>query len=232
MAKDKISMVIPNEELFGPAPIPFGVVSGEGVDNYNEDGKEYTVSIILTKKQAKHVKDQVLEFWENNKPSGAGDEPSNIEGIVRKGKDDYEGSYIMYAKTQADFEGKAQHIPMVNQSGDKIDTEEYGLIGKGSEGRIAATLRIYAKGKKVGVSVFLTAVKLTKYAPLESSGGTSLFTSTDEGEIDSTGGFKSDKKKKKHDEDEIKPKKKHDDDDDDEVKPKKKDKKKKKKNKE
>ena len=198
MAKDKVTIVVPSEDKFNPAPIPFGVVTGEGLDNYNEDGKEYSVSIILDNKQAKDVKEQVMDFWDEHKPSGAGDEPANIKGIVREGKDDYEGSFIMYAKTQTNFgEGKPNIIPIVNHEGTKLDPAEFGLIGKGSEGRLAVNLAIYVQGKKKGVSVFLSAVKLTKFEKYEASGGASAFGSNDEGEVSGEGGFKSEKKKDK-----------------------------------
>ena len=198
MAKDKVTLVVPNEEKFNPAPIPFGVVTGEGVHNYNEDGYEYSVSIILDKKQAKDVREEVMNFWDEHKPSGAGDEPANIKGIVREGKDDYEGSFIMYAKTQTNFgEGKPNIIPIVNHEGTKLDPAEFGLIGKGSEGRLAVNLAIYVQGKKKGVSVFLSAVKLTKFEKYEPSGGASAFGSNDEGEVSGEGGFKSEKKKDK-----------------------------------
>lgn len=230
MAKDKVTLVVPNEDNFKPAPIPFGVVVGEGVDNYNEDGKEYSVSIILDKKMAKDIKKEVMDFWDENKPSGAGDEPANIDGIVRKGKDDYEGTFILYAKTQTHFGDKPNQVAIVNHEGTKLDPEEFGLIGKGSEGRLAVTLAIYVQGKKKGVSVFLSAVKLTKFVKYESSGGASAFGGNDEGEVSGEGGFKSEKKKDKkskkpkHDEPE-------DDDDGEEVEAPKKAKKEKKKKK-
>ena len=60
--KPKLTVVVPSEENFAPAEIPFGVVSGEGVDNYEGDDKEYTVSILLGKKENKDFRKTVMEF--------------------------------------------------------------------------------------------------------------------------------------------------------------------------
>jgi len=205
MAERKV-VVVPNEDEFKPAPIPFAIVTGEGVDNYDGDGKEYTASIILNKKQAKFFRDEVLEFWEDNKPSDVEDEkPANWKNIVREGKDNYEGDYILYAKTQTHFGDKPNIVTIVNHEGTKLAPEEFGMIGKGSEGRLAVVLSVYKQGKgknaRAGVSVFLSAIKLTDFSPLESNGGAAAF-GTEEGNVDAAGGFKKegkqkDKKKKK-----------------------------------
>ena len=130
MSERKV-IVIPNEDKFDPAPIPFGVVSGQGVpdyDNMKSKGKrggfQYSVSIQLDKKQAKDVQDEVMEFWEDNKPKQGGDEPANFENIVRKGKDDYKGTFILYAKSKTEFDGKPNVIAIVNHEGTKLDPEE------------------------------------------------------------------------------------------------------------
>lgn len=197
---EKITVVVPNEDQFKPAPIPFAVVTGEGVDDFDGVDKEYTASIVLNKKQAKFFRDEVMEFWEENKPKSAKDEPANWKNIVREGKDDYEGSFMLYAKTKTHFGDKANVVTIVNHEGTKLDPEEFGLIGKGSEGRLAVTLSIYSQGKgknmKAGVSIFLSAIKLTKFSGFESNGAANAFGKED-GEVDAAGGFKSEKKDKK-----------------------------------
>lgn len=218
MAKEKLTIVVPNEDDFKPAPIPFGVITGEGVDNYNEDGKEYSVSIVLNKKQKKDVLNTCMDFWEENKPVGAGAKPANYDGIIREGKDDNEGMFVMYAKTQTEFEGKHNNIGIIGVDADgvvqKLDPEEFGLIGVGSEGRLAVTLSTYTQGKKKGLSVFLAGVKLTKYVEYAPSGGVSAFGNTDKGDVSDAGEFSKKKSKKKKaesepDEDEVEvPKKK------------------------
>lgn len=207
---EKITLVIPNEERCKPAELPFGVVTGEGVpdfDNVKSKGKrggmEFSLAIQLDKKQAKDFNEEIMEYWADNKPKKAGKKPANFDNIVRKGKDDYKGTFVVYAKTQIEFEGDKGTIPnvvqIVNHEGTKLDPEEFGYIGKGSEGRAAVILSVYGDDEDAGVSVFLSAVKLTKFVKLEAKGGASAFGSGDTGEVEGAGGFKSEKKGGKKD---------------------------------
>jgi hypothetical protein len=191
--KDRLLVIVPDEEKFGPAEIPFGVVTGEGVDNYEGDDKEYTVSILLSKAENKQFRKTALEFWEDHKPKGADDEPDNWEHITRKDKEN-KGGFILYAKTQTHFGDKQYVIDILNHEVYKLDPLEYGSIGKGSMGRVAVTLTPYARKRDFGLSVFLSAVKLTKFVKYESSGGGEAFKS-EKGDVDADG-FKPEKKKK------------------------------------
>ena len=209
---EKKTVVVPNEEMFKPAPIPFAVVTGEGVPDYDHikskgkrGGMQYTATIVLDKDQEKQFRKEVLEYWEDNKPKRADDKPANWKNITRKGKDDYEGKFLVYAKTQTHFGDQQNIVPIVNQENVKLDTEEFGQIGGKSKGRLAVTLSIYGDDEDAGCSVFLSAIKLTKYEKLEPKGGATAFGKADEGEVASTGNFgnadssakKKDKKKKK-----------------------------------
>lgn len=241
MAKEKVTIVVPNEDEFKPAPILFGVVTGAGVpdfDNVKSKGKrggmQYSVTLSLSKKANKQFRQEILDFWEDNKPKDGGDEPANFKNITRKDKEN-EGEFLLYAKTQTEFESKGKVVPnivtIVNHEGTKLDPEEFGTMGKGSEGRVAVTLAVYGDDEDAGVSVFLSAVKLTKHVQFSGGNAASAF-GVEEGEVEGKGGFKSEKKKEKK-----KPKPTDDDEDeeaDDEEaeapkKEKKKDKKKKKK---
>jgi len=192
---EKLTVVVPNEDKFDPAEIPFGVVTGEGVDNFDGDGKVYSSSLLLGKKEAKFFRKEVMDFWEDNKPKHGGDEPDNWDNIVRKADS---GGYILYAKTNVDFDGKQNIIAIVNHEGTKLDPEEYGTMGKGTKGRLAVTFSVYTQGKKKsGVSIFLSAVKLTEHEPYVASGGAGAFGSDDKGSVSGKGGFKKEKKAKK-----------------------------------
>jgi hypothetical protein len=202
--KDRLVVVVPNEEKFKPAPIPFGVISGDGVDNYEGDDKEYTVSLLLSKKENDDFRDTVMEFWDEFKPNGAGDKPDNWKNLTRKDKENDKG-FILYAKTRTHFGDKPNVIDIRNHEGSKLDPEEYGSIGKGSEGRIAVTLIPYARKRDFGVSVFLSAVKLTKFVKFESSGGGAAF-GAEAGDVEADG-FKPEKKDKSKKKDKKKKKK-------------------------
>jgi len=195
MASEKVTLIIPNQKDFKPGAIPFGVVTGEGVDNFDEDGKEYSVSIILGKKERKDVLDTVLKFWKKNKPEGAGKEPDNFDNIVREGD---EGDFILYSKTQVEFNGKTNVVKIRNHEGTLLDPEVYGNIGKGSEGRLAVKMGVYTQGKgkkmKSGISLYLAGIKLTAFVPYEGGDATAEF-EEEEGSVDG-GDFKPEKSKK------------------------------------
>lgn len=221
MAKDKVTIVVPNEDEFGPAEIPFGVVSGTGVPDFDHQkskgkrgGMDYSVTLVLNKKMDKAFRQEVLDYWEANKPKEGGKEPANFENLTRKDKNE-KGQFLLYAKSKTTFEiedkksGKVNVvenvIPIVNHEGTKLDPEEFGNIGKGSEGRTAVTLAIYGDDEDAGVSVYLSAVKLTKFVAHVGGNAAAAFGAED-GEVSGEGGFK--KEKKKSSDDEEKPKKK------------------------
>ena len=213
---EKLTLVIPNEEDFKPVSIPFAVVTGDGVPDYDNmkskgkrGGMEYSASIILDKKMAKALQNEILDFWKDNKPKEGGKKPANFKNIVREGKDDYKGDFIVYAKTQTEFNGVGNIVPIVNHEGTKLDTAEFGLIGGKSKGRLAVTLSVYGDDEDAGCSLFLSAVKLTHFEKLEAKGGASAFGGGDEGDVEGAGGFKGEGKKDKSEKKDKKKKKKN-----------------------
>jgi len=199
---NKLTVVVPNEDDFKPAEIPFAVVSGEGVPDYDKvksKGKrgenQFTATIILNKKEKKDFLETVMDYWEDNKPRDGEDEPANYDNIVREDKED-SSKFLLYAKSKTEFNGNPNKIAIVNHEGTKLDPEEFGKIGKGSEGRLAVTLPVYGDDEDAGVSVFLSAVKLTKFVAYVGGDASAAFGSED-GEVEGEGGFKSEKKKDK-----------------------------------
>ena len=193
MASERKTIVVPSSDL--PAGnIPFAIVTGEGVDDYDKTAKQYTASIIHTKKSAKAMKEAVLEFWEENKAKGAGDKPNNFDNMVRT-KDD--GTLISYFKTTTSFgDGKPNVIAMVDAKRNPLDPAVYGMFGGSSTGRIAIDMKVYQEGKpSSGVSLFLKSVQLVTFEKL-SSGGTDEF-GDEEGEALGETGFESEAPKKK-----------------------------------
>ncbi len=196
MSVEKLTVIIPNENDFEPSEIPFGCVTGEGVDNFDGDGKEYSISIMLSKKEKKDVLETVMNFWEENKPKQGGDEPDNFENIVRDTED---GGHILYSKTRTHFGEKQNVVAIVNHEGSKLDPAEFGNIGAGSKGRLAVKMGIYTQGKRsAGVSLYLSAVKLTEFVPYSGSDGSSAFGDGDTGSVSGEGEFKAEKKPKKN----------------------------------
>jgi hypothetical protein len=195
MSKKKTSILVVPPVKDKPAPLPFGVVSGEGVDEYDGRYKEYSVVVVLTKKQAKEFKKMAMEFWEDNAPKKAGDEPANFEKLVRK---DDDGNYRVYFRTRTKFEDDdgdvhKTKIPIVDGRKNTLDPEKFGSFGEGTEGRVSFNFAIYKSKEKYGVSKWLKAVQLHKFAPLAMGGG-GISAFTDDG--DEVEVIKKDKKKK------------------------------------
>ena len=185
----KKGIIIPAEGDFSPVEMS-GKVSGKGFPNFDgEPDKEYSVAIKPDKKAKKWLVDQVMTFWEENKPSAAGDVPANFEGLLRRtdGK--------IYIKTATMFDGERNEIPIVNHKGAQLDPKKYGNFGDGTLGRVSATMSIYKQGKKYGVSLFLNAVKITHFEPYM-GGGADAF-GTEEGDAPDSGFEPETKPKKK-----------------------------------
>lgn len=190
---DKLNLVIPDPEQFEAARLPFGVISGEGVDDYDEVGKEYTVSMVLGKREEEWLREEIMDFWEEYKPSGAGDEPANWDNLTRTND---EGETRAYFKTKTEFDGRHNKIGLVDGQLNKLDPETYGSFGGDTEGRISATIMTYSKKKKHGISMHLSGVQLEAYEELSGGDGTSGF-SAEGNAITDDNGFKGEKKKKK-----------------------------------
>jgi len=201
--KDKVTIVVPNEAEFGPAEIPFGVVTGDGVPDYDNQksngrrgGMNYAVTLILSKKENKFFRKQIMEFWEDNKPKHGEDEPANFAKMTRKDKDNKK-QVLLFAKTQTKFETEdgeiiKNKVGIINHKGDKLDPETHGNIGKGSKGRLALTLAVYGDDEDAGVSVYLSGVKLTDFVAFEASGGTAAF-GEEEGNVSADHDFSKEK---------------------------------------
>ncbi len=201
-----MNLVVPNEERQEVATISYANVYGEGAYDYTamksegkDGGREYVATLSLTKEQKKDFLKDVMEFWEEEKPKSAGNEPANFEKIVRKEED---GQLKLYTKTKTEFSGKVNIIPIVNHEGTRLDGSEFGLIGDGSKGRLAVILSLQEGKAGLGVSVYLNAIKLTKFVAPASNGASAF--GKEDGEVEATGGFKNEptsedepKKKKK-----------------------------------
>ncbi len=196
---DKKTIVVPADE-FAPANMPFGVVTGAGVPDYDNQkskgkrgGFEYSVSVVLGKKEVKALEEEVLEFWEENKPKKGGDEPDNFDNLTRE-KD---GVVKAYFKTKVDFDGKANIVPIVDGKRNPLDPEKFGSFGGETLGRVAAQLAIYGDDEDSGVSMYLSAVKLVEFEAYNAEGGAEAFGAGDEGEALAEHGFDESEKKPK-----------------------------------
>lgn len=156
------TVIIPAPHL-EPASLPWGDCTGTGATF--KQRTTYSVTVSLTDVQANELRKTVLQFWNANKPRGGGNQPDNMEKLIRVTDPKYGGGYTVYAKTLTEFKGIPNVVNFVNGQGTKLDTTKFGSFGSGSEGRVAVKLSIFDDGDRLGVSLFLVAVKLTKYVP-------------------------------------------------------------------
>ena len=135
--------------------IQFASIRGIGVDNYDEDGKVYKAVQLVSKKGAKSIRAQVLEFWEENKDKKMPDHPKNWKNITWENGD---GDECVSAETITYFEDEDTgdktpvEIGIVDGELNKLDPDIYSKIGKGSTGKLAIRLKCYStdKGKHGG----------------------------------------------------------------------------------
>ena len=189
MARTKELVVVPNEDKFAPCSIPFGVLGGEGILDKKKKKNVFTVIAVLDEDMNKDFRKTVLKFWENNKPKKGGKKPANWKNITRE---DDDGNYRIYPKSLTEFDGKPSNgIAIVNHEGTKLDPAEFGNLGEGTKGRVAVLLMIYGENEsdadEIGVSIILSAVKLTRFVPYR-GGGAAAFGS-EEGDVEAGDGF-------------------------------------------
>lgn len=176
--------------------ILFCAITGEGIDNYEKDGKLFKVAQEISKAEEKRIRKEVLAFYQANKSaSNTKDEPANWENITYVTSD---GDRAVSAHTNTEINGKPQNVTLVDGEKNPLDKDKYGNIGKGSTGRISINLKMYTSGKKEGVSLYLNAVQLATFVPYEGGGNSANDFDTIEGDdLDGDTGFKEKKKKKK-----------------------------------
>ena len=145
-------------------------VTGQGKLDYDGKFYEYTASVVLGKKEAGKLYDEICEFFDDNKPSWfKGDEPSNK---VKREEDDGDFSFGFKTKTQFEYEDddgvtktRFTKIGIVNSKNKEVLLPEGEGIGNGSIGRISGNMSIHMDKKKgtAGVSLWLNNVQLLKY---------------------------------------------------------------------
>lgn len=178
MAKEKLSINTPIGTLC------WMHITGEGVDNYNKDGKEYSGSIILDKETGDKLKATMLAFWVEHRPAShkANAEPDNLlirDEMIKNedGSKTSTGKVVFTARTKTTWpSGDKVKITLKGKKNNEISIGNK-QIGNGSVGRIAADISIYINGRKAGISLFLKGIQLLKL--IEYTGGADFGTDED-----------------------------------------------------
>lgn len=143
-------------------PIGWANVEGIGKDNYNKNGKIYTVTVYAVEgsPEDKALKDQITTYWEENKPNrkakpqSLGFKPEMVEGEPTR-------RTAFTFKTNTTFkDGGMVKIDILDYKGRKAP-----LLGKriGNESTavVHGTLGMYSQGAESnGVSLYLKAIQL------------------------------------------------------------------------
>lgn len=167
---DLIKIVTPVGELH------YVNISGQGKENYNEDGYEYVATVYLDK-----TKPEVVEFIakiEELKLSGPKDLKLQTSGYFDLFRDE-EGKLFAHTedktggeptnfigvrfKTKTTFaDGNPKKVAVYNVKRKAVDLGER-RVGNGTIGAISGAMQLYVNGKKWGISMFLNSIQITKF---------------------------------------------------------------------
>lgn len=172
-------------------------ISGQGKENYNEDGYNYVATVHLEGDKAKVLRDKIEEVL-GEVPKGKTvksrgyrelmkDKEGNLHTPNKDGEiivdgenitDDCEASGIFaftFTTGTTFADGKTKVVSVYNAGSKAGKPQKVNLgerkIGNGSEGAISGKMRRFERGKDIGVSLFLHAVQLTKFNEYEGDAG-------------------------------------------------------------
>ena len=174
---DLINIATPVGELY------YVNISGQGKQNYNEDGYNYVATVNLSGDKAEKLKTTINEVLgevkkgETLKSKGYRELLGDDEVIYTPTKNTAArdalakptGIFAFTFSTQTTFDdGKTKKISVFNSANPPIRINIGDKkIGNGSEGALSGKCKRYSRGptnqKDVGVSLFLNAVQLTKF---------------------------------------------------------------------
>lgn len=193
-----VNVVTPVGELF------YVNISGQGKENYNEDGYEYTASIRLEGEKAQELINKINEVaktmpaGQNLKSQGYKELVKDSEGNLRspsvsKPKTDDEelsGIFEFSFKTNTTFaDGKQKKIAVYNKDAKKVELGD-SRIGNGSKGAISGKMKGSTYKKDFSVSLYLNAVQLTEFEEYVGDAGFDAQEGDFEGTVDADTGFK------------------------------------------
>lgn len=188
-----------------PGELKWVNITGQGKENYNQDGYEYVATIKLS---GEHATNLIEKIDEVTGPIPAGKTKGsarykqlykNSEGELYTVNEEVEGrsasdgkptdSYEFTFATNVVFpDGRPTKIGVYNAAAKKIDLGDR-LIGNGTIGAISGQIKQYTNGKRIGASLYLKSIQIIKF---EEYSGDAGFESQDgdfEGFVDEESGF-------------------------------------------
>lgn len=187
MANDKVPFRTPKGELY------YVNISGQGKQNYNEDGYDYTATVYCdrddpeTKAMIEAIDELIGPVPKGKvvKSTGYRSVWKNAEGNYfvptanRQGgaeEGDEETNLIAFsAKTATEFTGDNDKVTKtkINVFNSKAGKVQLGdkKIGNGSIGRVSGKMKRNESGKDISVSLYLKGVMLIKFVEYVDDGG-------------------------------------------------------------
>ena len=166
----------------GPAVLAWTVVSGQGLQNYNKDGFNFTATAIVDGGAAQELANQFKELIAEINPKGELDMDSVPFRILTDEKNDKgELAYKLIKPDESSFDLDAskkygfrfqqstinvftkqkQVIKLYDAKGVEFEMPEGQGIGNGSQGMVFGTAVAWGRGRKCGVSLYLDGVQIT-----------------------------------------------------------------------
>ena len=185
MAKKLTPIVTPVGELW------YVNITGQGKENYNEDGYDYVATVNLTGEAAEATKAKI-EAELGEIPKDAKGNPTLIvksrgwrellkdadgvytptqKTVERDKKAEKTGIFAFTFKTGVTFEdGRTKKVAVYNKDAQKVEMGNL-LIGNGSKGAISGKMERVVRKDEVMVSLYLNAVQLTEFIPYSGDAG-------------------------------------------------------------
>ena len=141
-------------------------ITGLGKENFNKDGYEYTVDLILEGDKAVNLKADIDDAF---KEEFGGKAKAKSLGYKVQVDDDGEetGRTIFTFKTKTTKrDGTPRKIKVGDSKGKVMDLGDR-KISNGSTGVVHGAMGTYVNGNNKGVSLFLNQVQLLKFIPYE-----------------------------------------------------------------
>lgn len=195
MAKsDLVPVTTPKGELH------YVNISGQGKENYNEDGYEYTATVYIPKADCQELMakcDEVIgevPKGKNLKSKGYRELLKDEEGKLffptsNRSEGEPSGIIAFPFKTGTTFaDGKTKKISVFNKDAQKINLGDR-KIGNGSIGKISGKLKRNENGKDISCSLYLHAIQLTKFVEYVDDAGFEAEEGDFEGVEDEETGF-------------------------------------------
>lgn len=198
MANDLIKVVTPVGSLH------WVNISGQGKENYNEDGYVYVATVHLSGKPAEDLIAKIEEVLGDPgkltvKSKGYRELLEDEDGklftpTAKNSEGKATGIYAFTFSTGTTFtDGKPKSINIYDTNGVKTSIGDK-RIGNGSIGAISGNMKKFvrgpAKAQETGVSLFLNAIQLVKFVEYSDDGGFEAQDGDFTGNTDEETGFK------------------------------------------